>query len=78
MQEELTRKLLPFECMLAERPYLLRMEPHFVDFDLWGMLGCFLYSGHYKMPATHTCLLDWHKRMSNLKVTHGQSEKLRT
>ena len=37
--KQLTQSLVPFECMLAERPFLLRAEPHFIDFDLWGMLA---------------------------------------
>ena len=65
--EELTQKLVPFEMMLVERPFLLRSQPHFIDFDLWGMLACFLYSGHYQLPARHTCLNEWHARMSKLK-----------
>jgi glutathione S-transferase len=74
--EELTQNLMPFECMLAERPFLLRAEPHFIDFDLWGMLACFLNSGHYQMPAVHSCLLEWHERMSHLKKGDVPSEKL--
>jgi glutathione S-transferase len=72
----LTQKLTPFECMLAERPFLLRSEPHFADFDLWGMLACFLQSGHYSMPAVHTCLLEWYGRMSHLKKADVSGEKL--
>ena len=74
--ETLTQKLTPFECMLAGRPFLLRVEPHFIDFDLWGMLACFLQSGHYQMPAVHTCLQEWYRRMSHLKKADGPSEKL--
>jgi glutathione S-transferase len=74
--ENLTEKLTPFECMLAERPFLLRAKPHFIDFDLWGMLACFLQSGHYQMPAVHTCLQEWHRRMSHLKKADVPSEKL--
>jgi glutathione S-transferase len=73
---ELTQKLTPFECMLAERPFLLRATPHFIDFDLWGMLACFLQSGHYQMPAVHTCLKEWYERMSHLKKADVPSEKL--
>jgi glutathione S-transferase len=73
---ELTQKLTPFECMLAERPFLLRPAPHFIDFDLWGMLACFLQSGHYQMPAVHTCLKEWYERMSHLKKADVPSEKL--
>jgi glutathione S-transferase len=76
--DDLTEKLTPFECMLAERPFLLRDQPHFVDFDLWGMLACFLYSGHYQMPAVHTSLQEWHRRMSHLKKADVPSEKLHT
>jgi len=74
--EQLTRNLLPFELMLATRPCLLRDEPHFVDFDLWGMLANFLFSGHYQLPAAHTRLLDWHARMSQAGKTVPNSEKL--
>jgi len=74
--DELTQKLTPFECMLAERQFLLRGQPHFIDFDLWGMLACFLNSGHYKMPTVHTCLKEWYERMANLKKADFPSEKL--
>jgi len=74
--EELTRNLLPFELMLATRPCLLRDEPHFVDFDLWGMLANFLFSGHYQLPAAHTRLREWHGRMSIAARTVPTSEKL--
>jgi glutathione S-transferase len=74
--EELAQKLAPFEAMLAERPFLLRAEPHFVDFDLWGMLSNFLYTGHYQLPAAHTCVQEWHRRVSNLKRAAVHSEKL--
>jgi glutathione S-transferase len=76
--ETLNEKLTPFECMLADRPFLLRAQPHFIDFDLWGMLACFLQSGHYQMPAIHTSLQEWHRRMSHLKKADGPSEKLHT
>ncbi len=75
--DELANKLTPFECMLTHRPFLLRDTPHFIDFDLWGMLTCFLHSGHYKLPAVHTCLQDWYGRMSSLrKADASSSEKL--
>ena len=76
--EQLTRNLLPFELMLATRPFLLRDEPHFVDFDLWGMLASFLYSGHYQLPAAHGRLKEWHARMSQAGKTAPNREKLHT
>ena len=52
----LEQKLVPFEEMLMHKPFLLDERPRFVDFDLFGMLGNFLYSGHYRLPAAHTQL----------------------
>src|SRR5436190_5603612 len=40
---QLELKLVPFEEMLMYRPFLLDARPRFVDFDLYGMLGNFLY-----------------------------------
>ncbi len=65
--EDLSRRLLPLEQMLAGKPFLLGARPHFVDFDLYGILGNFLYSGHYELPAAHTHLQDWHARMAKIK-----------
>jgi len=65
--KRLEQGLVPFEEMVAHHPYLLGNHPHFVDFDLFGMLENFLYSGHYKLPAAHNHLQDWHRRMSKLK-----------
>lgn len=74
--QQLSDVLVPFECMLSERPYLLHAHPHFIDFDLWGMLAGFLYTGHYKLPGAHTNLNEWYARMSHLKQCDLPSEKL--
>src|SRR6185369_10452148 len=50
---ELGERLLPFEEMLQYQPFLLNQRPLFVDFDLFGILGNFLYSGHYRLPSRH-------------------------
>ena len=42
---DLEAKLMPLEEMLLGRPFLLDHQPRFVDFDLFGMLGNFPYSG---------------------------------
>ena len=65
--KRLEHGLVPFEEMAAHHPFLLGDCPHFVDFDLFGMLENFLYSGHYKLPSAHNHLADWHRRMSQLK-----------
>jgi glutathione S-transferase len=76
--DQLAQNLVPYELMLASRPFLFRDEPHFVDFDLWGMLACFLYSGHHQLPAAHARLNDWYGRMSRAGKTVPNSEKLHT
>ena len=64
---QLSERLQPFEEMLAGHPFLLGNQPHFIDFDLWGMLANFLYSGHYQLPKKHFLIKDWYTRMSTLK-----------
>ena len=56
--------------MLLHQPFLLGQRPRFVDFDLYGILGNFLYSGQYRLPAAHTRLRKWHNRMTRVQ---GQS-----
>ena len=51
-------------------------QPRFVDYDLWGMLANYLYSGHYKLPAAHLRLKNWFGRLARL--AKPSREKLRT
>jgi glutathione S-transferase len=53
--------------MLAHNSFLLGEEPRFVDFDLFGMLENFLFSGHYELPAAHPHIKEWYSRMAGLK-----------
>jgi glutathione S-transferase len=78
LQAELARRLLPFDEMLLGGPFLLGERPRFVDFDLNGMLGNFLYSGHYRLPGVHRRLKRWHERMEKIKRENSSREKLRT
>ncbi len=64
---QLEQRLVPFEEMLLHRPFLLDQRPRFVDFDLYGMLGNFLYSGKYRLPAAHTRLQQWYRRMTRVQ-----------
>ncbi len=64
--KQLEERLVPFEEMAMHGPFLLGEQPRFVDFDLFGMLENFLYSGHYRLPAAHNHLRNWHRRMSKL------------
>lgn len=74
--EELKERLTPFEQMLQDRAFLLDVRPRFVDFDLFGILGNFLYTGHYELPDAHGRLQQWHKRMASIKLPSSAREKL--
>ncbi len=58
--------------MLAHNSFLLGEEPRFVDFDLFGMLENFLYSGHYELPPAHPQIKEWHQRMTGLKIQRAK------
>jgi len=66
---ELAQRLIPFEQMLETTPFLLDHRPRFIDFDLLGMLGNFLYSAHYELPAVHPRLREWHERIMKIKYS---------
>jgi len=64
---QLEERLMPFEEMLTYRPFLIDDRPRFVDFDLFGMLGDFLYTGRYQLPQAHAQIRKWHRRMNATK-----------
>jgi glutathione S-transferase len=76
MLAQLSQRLLPFEQMLADTPWLLDSKPRFIDFDLFGMLANFLYSGHYELPKAHTQLQAWYERMGKIRFHNSPREKL--
>lgn len=77
--QQLEEKLIPCEQMLASRPFLLDpARPLFIDFDLFGMLGNFLFSGHYKLPARHKQIGRWYARMAKAQLNPSAREKLHT
>jgi glutathione S-transferase len=72
---QLEQRLVPFEEMLQYKPFLIDERPRFVDFDLYGMLANFLYSGHYCLPAKQTCLNIWYKRIGRIQYKSLAREK---
>lgn len=66
--KKLETSLVPFEQMLGHSAHLLGQRPLFVDFDLFGMLENFLYSGHYQLPKSQPHLRDWHRRMKTIRL----------
>ncbi len=67
--KKLEDRLVPFEIILSHQQFLLDEQPRFIDFDLFGMLENFLYSGHYKLPARHKEIKKWHARMVTIKFS---------
>ncbi len=66
--KQLAERLVPYEMMLTHLPFILDERPRFVDFDLFGMLENFLYSGHYELPRRHKEIKRWHQRMARIKA----------
>jgi len=66
--KKLETVLVPFEQMLAHSEFLLTDRPLFVDFDLFGMLDNFLYSGHYTLPKSLPNVREWHRCMQTIRV----------
>jgi len=64
---QLEQKLLPCDQMLAHADYLLGDQPLFVDFNLFGMVENFLFSGHYALPKSLPHLRAWYRRMKNIR-----------
>ena len=65
---QVEERLVAFEEMVMYREFLIDDRPRFVDFDLYGMLGDYLYTGNYELPKAHTALKKWHQRMRQLKI----------
>ena len=65
---QMTELLVPYEQMLLHKKFLLDDRPRFVDFDLYGMLGNFLYTKKYQLPKDHTNLRSWYRRMTQVKA----------
>jgi glutathione S-transferase len=69
--KKLETGLVPFEQSLAHQPFLLGEHPRFVDFDLFGMIENFLFSGHHQLPRSQPQLREWHRRMKTLRRVRG-------
>lgn len=71
-QKELLRQLeqtlLPFEQMLAHSEFLLGERPLFVDFNLFGILENFLFSGHYTLPKSLPKLRAWYRIVKSARI----------
>ncbi len=66
--KKLEAALAPYEQMLAHSEFLLAERPLFVDFDLFGMLENFLFSGHYQLPKSQPNLREWHRCLKTIQL----------
>lgn len=64
--DQLTRLLRPLDHMLAHSPFLVDSRPRFVDFNLYGVLGNFMFSGRHRIPKELSALEAWHAKMEAL------------
>lgn len=55
--------LAPLDNMLASSPFLVGDRPLFVDYDLYGILGNYLFNGKTRLPSLKH-LRRWHAAMS--------------
>jgi glutathione S-transferase len=56
--------LKPLDNMLASSPFLLGDRPLFVDYDLYGIVENYLFSGKTRLPALKH-LRRWHRAMGS-------------
>jgi len=63
---QFTELLKPIDNMLATSPFLLTNHPLFVDYNLYGVLGNYLFSGKTKLPKLKH-LQRWYQVMATKK-----------
>ncbi len=66
--KQLEQKLAPCEQMLVHTEFLLGDVPLFVDFNLYGMVENFLFSGHYQIPKSLPNLREWYQCMKTIRL----------
>jgi hypothetical protein len=54
--------LMPIDNTLASSPFLLSDRPLFLDYDLYGVIGNYLFNGKTKLPRLKN-LRRWHRTM---------------
>jgi glutathione S-transferase len=64
LNSQFVELLLPIDNMLSTSPFLLADRPLFVDYNLYGILGNYLFNGKTKLPALKH-LRRWHRAMTH-------------
>ena len=65
---QLEQLLRPCEQMLAHSEFLLGDRPLFVYFELFGMIGNFLYTGRYALPKSLPNLREWYRCLTTIRL----------
>lgn len=73
LNAEFARRLEPLDNILAGSPFLTGDRALFVDYDLFGILGNYLYSGKTRLPALKH-LRRWHRQMQH-RSNHTRSRR---
>ncbi len=55
--------LQPIDNLLSGSPFLISNRPLFIDYNLYGVIGNYLYSGKTKLPSLKH-LRRWHRAMT--------------
>lgn len=63
MSDQFKELLRPIDNMLSGSPFLISDRPLFVDYDLYGVIGNYLFSGKTTLPSL-AHLRRWHRAMS--------------
>lgn len=63
-----TELLVPIDTMLTSSPFLLSDRPLFIDYDLHGVIGNYLFSGKTKLPGLKH-LHRWHRTVKQSNET---------
>ena len=69
LQARLAAVLAPLDTMLGRSPYLLAARPVYADYILYGVLGNYLFTGAYRLPAGLTNLARWHAALPGVRLT---------
>jgi glutathione S-transferase len=62
LNRQFAQLLAPLDNMLASSEFLVANRPLFVDYDLYGILGNYLYNGKTQLPRLKN-LQRWHAQM---------------
>lgn len=63
LQRQLNALLAPFDQILSQQTFLIDDRPRFVDFDLFGVIGNYTFSGKNEIPPSLGHLKRWRSEM---------------